>query len=939
MKKLIAMLGAAAMAFGLFADDPVLYSMSFEAAESAKGVSGTTWTPGTGWDWSGADFTLATDGASRTLPYTESGTAMGRRNVFDGQGDNYNYLPLETGSDELTRNVGEGNLYLDQLVKFTGFEEPQTNLVAGTKIAVWMSEFPDDSEGADDDATITNLFVTCGKVDNNDKVEQIALKITGDFELDKWYRLTIKSLGNIFESAQATPRAGFAVYIDGQQVAAESDVAKSLIANVDAMTTPAKNLMAAGKLFTAIDDTDATFAKVGYKGIGAIDDIILDAEGPEFCNVQYVDVTIASITGAKITVKDAEDNVIEIGATGKYSIPAGDFTITYEADTGYILTTKTIDHTTDDEQPINDSDQIQPAKIVVNVAYNTLADSTNFAALAEALVFINDWQEQNPDDMQMATIQEACEYQQAGALYAFPKDAQITITAASWDVMAAGVVTNTFGAMPEKAMSVAAPEEADVTLVLAGNIYGGSDREEPIDTVVTASDVELAGNLVIGDFFNVQGEGAAALVADKIAFGDYKIKLVNNGKVITTTQILDKDTVFVVETGYEVKETVNEDSTYTYTAVQSEPEIEYVTFTVSYEASKVENVTVKTNDQAVADVEGVYTVESNAVVTVAATAKDGYKNVTITGDNVTVDQDGKFTADQAESIITISADAMVYAEIPKITETFTYNGEEQTAIKDDEGYTVAGGAVQTNAGDYEAEVALATGYDAWEDGSITNKFIAWSIGKAAATVTADDKEMEVGGTLPEFTATVSGLFGSDAIDPALYTLSTTADGTVAGDFDITVQIVDNAENYTLTGEKGKLTVKKAEDPTPSWVPSGEKEAYNEWKAGPGSAESDFTGTDTEKAKKMEDSFLLNCAPTEVALKTAKDNFKITSITKDTSGNWVVLTVGQADKTEYGHGRIKLEAFENVGCTGTPVTPGTQEKLFWKASLVHPTAND
>ena len=172
------------------------------------------------------------------------------------------------------------------------------------------------------------------------------------------------------------------------------------------------------------------------------------------------------------------------------------------------------------------------------------------------------------------------------------------------------------------------------------------------------------------------------------------------------------------------------------------------------------------------------------------------------------------------------------------------------------------------------------------------------------------------------------------VEDAITFVDASCEGYTFTGWDITKIDAGTTGNQTITG-----TFEKAEDPLPPWVPSGEKEAYNTWKTtGPGATESDFTGTDAEIAKKMEDSFLLNCAPTEAALQTAKANFKITSITKDASGNWVVLTVGQEDNTAYGNGLIKLEAFESVGCTGTPVTPGTQPQLFWKASLVHPTAN-
>ena len=97
-----------------------------------------------------------------------------------------------------------------------------------------------------------------------------------------------------------------------------------------------------------------------------------------------------------------------------------------------------------------------------------------------------------------------------------------------------------------------------------------------------------------------------------------------------------------------------------YSAAQSEPPaptVDTVTFTVTYEPDEVENVTVTTNNGiAVALVGGVYTVESNAFVTITATPKTGYQNVTIEGDNVTVGEDGVFKATEAVTEITITAE-------------------------------------------------------------------------------------------------------------------------------------------------------------------------------------------------------------------------------------------------------------------------------------------
>ena len=143
MKRLITLIGAVATAFGLYAADS--FSISFEGAESAKGVDASAMTftpPSPDWKWDGDTLNIKAYGDGEMLPYG-TGALARRDSSFVGEGDNDNYLTLETGTNALTRAVG-GNVFLDQLVKFTGFEEYQTNVVAGTKIAVWMS-FPTSS--------------------------------------------------------------------------------------------------------------------------------------------------------------------------------------------------------------------------------------------------------------------------------------------------------------------------------------------------------------------------------------------------------------------------------------------------------------------------------------------------------------------------------------------------------------------------------------------------------------------------------------------------------------------------------------------------------------------------------------------------------------------------------------------------------------------------
>ena len=336
MKRLMAMIGAVAMSFGLFAATTQSFAISFEQAEDSQNMgvdtSSMLFTPPVSaaeWAWTGDPLPLA---AYDDDAFEYGSGAYARRSaLFKDQGltDNANYLPLETGTDELIRAVN-GNTYLDQLVKFTGFEDPQTNLTAG--IGVWMGEFV-TNDTDDVELTETNLYVTVGK-----GAEQIALKIDkfgdNDFvaKVDQWYRLTIKPIGDVFGNAEATtPRAGFIVYINGKKVSTSDNRAQALIDNPSKMTAFAKEAMENGQLFTAVTAGPAAHTLAGFKGVGAIDDIILTDVAPAF-TIETVDVTFAQINGAIIdSVVDSKGITAEPSDMGVYTVNPGVLTVTLAA--------------------------------------------------------------------------------------------------------------------------------------------------------------------------------------------------------------------------------------------------------------------------------------------------------------------------------------------------------------------------------------------------------------------------------------------------------------------------------------------------------------------------------------------------------------------------------------------------------------------------------
>ena len=88
-------------------------------------------------------------------------------------------------------------------------------------------------------------------------------------------------------------------------------------------------------------------------------------------------------------------------------------------------------------------------------------------------------------------------------------------------------------------------------------------------------------------------------------------------------------------------------------------------------------------------------------------------------------------------------------------------------------------------------------------------FVSVEITKALLTITADNQTVYVGGTLPEYTYTVSGLVGNDteAVITTKPTMTCSAqDANTAGTYDITASSADAGNNYTIKYVDGTLTI-------------------------------------------------------------------------------------------------------------------------------------
>ena len=560
MKKLIAMIGAVATAFGLYAADP--FATSFEAAD---GVTEATYTPGDGWTWEGDPLTVGVYAGDK---YTYGDGALARRNGSFLDNANDNYLKLETGANVLSREVG-GNVFLDQLVKFTGFEEYQTNVVAGTKIAVWMSGIetegtaqigtpqigtpaqgvegedgyvpasPDyqpaspDYQPASDDyiAGETNLYVTVGKIDDDGNITPVKIKIDGEYKLDTWYRLTIKSLGSIF---QFSNHAGFIIYVDGQQVSSSDPDATLLVANDSDMTPTAKGFMADGALFPAIDTTDATFATVGYQGIGAIDDVILDEAGPAFA--QAIDVKITFPVDAEGNPSVEVDYIDVGGVHMSYpcAVPAGTLITVYfkAVDGKKIMSNLQPQQLTvmGDNCTIDISNVVVEDVVAKKNGTEDLAESELYTVLG-ALV-----ENDTVETISTCNVTNG----EAVILYTFTPNTTIKATAAGWDVFVGNYNADDGkgGVVPTAGMLMA---YADIVADFALNVGFEDGVGGTFGYMGTAINGQLAitnGSAMTGAAVTV---GDGALLKAATFTPGAAITLVGTGKFVTQTDLVSAE--------------------------------------------------------------------------------------------------------------------------------------------------------------------------------------------------------------------------------------------------------------------------------------------------------------------------------------------------------------------------------------------------------------
>ena len=159
------------------------------------------------------------------------------------------------------------------------------------------------------------------------------------------------------------------------------------------------------------------------------------------------------------------------------------------------------------------------------------------------------------------------------------------------------------------------------------------------------------------------------------------------------------------------------------------------------------------------------------------------------------------------------------------TTAFTYTADEQTyALAASPDYTVSDNTVQTNVGDYTVLVSLNdTANTEWADGTTGEKTYTFSIGPAALTVTALDKEILVGQSAPDLSDPaegtdyrVEGLLGADVLTGVTLTYGETPDTGRMGSYAIHAAAAQ--ANYDVACVSGTLNIRKAAAPVLADIP-------------------------------------------------------------------------------------------------------------------------
>lgn len=793
----------------------------------------------------------------------------GKNNYLKVEADStlYRYA-LDNQQEDRTIDVsGKAGIYFDSLVQFTGAEEIPVNDGADrAKLAVWLykSDAEDGAFGIG-----TNLVVTAGYLDagNNVTATNYVTTLSPD---EGWHRLTVKMIPEI---GTASGVAGFVVFIDGVAVA-NADAKGDTGSVMDSLNATAGKWNDDDALFPSMIRWGAkdaqTFECVGFKGQGALDELLVTENAPAFAadgtlftlnwDAGLASLTIDEAPVAGFVEGEAGSTVIQVATAGST------YTVVAEALEGYNLGTRTVSggvESAGNDFTVNGTGVgnivVNQAKFIVNgQPYSTLADA--IAAAGEG-----------------GTVKLGADIDEAISL----DEASIVLDLAGHDI------TTSKEEMADPAIMVS----SSATLVLIDSIGGGTISGGDINN---AGCVYSEGLLTIG-----QAEDDEGVTIDGYACGEL---LIVKGKFLCDDNSED-----------ELAEALDDDSSIDvvgeYFVVTPGGAVEKYAITwdaldnATVSAADTNGKPVESGDKFIEGTEIVFTVDPDADYT--------YADVEI--GTWTLLEDGTIS----NLVVIGTEDIKVTIPEPKEAPaptmwavTFSTNNVEVTEAETEveDGGTLALKQIpEFEGGTWDVDPATAVITCA------TNfNYTIQEPEPTVYTITYVDAVVTNGVT--EFTA-----------ETETFSLPTAADveARSGGEFKGWTNELGVAVTQVEKGTDHDLTFYAVWEAAgvfyPTYIDLSNDEIkakFNDW------ATNVAKDRDTESANL--DAFLLNCTPAQV--ETAKAAFKITSIEK-VGDEWVVKACDKVDGEEYLNGYVNIVPYD---INGEAADPANAE--FFQATL-------
>ena len=247
---------------------------------------------------------------------------------FQGITPNANYLELSTEGGTLWRSidpiqsytvdntttysngapvaVAADGTYLDTLVQFTPTEDGGApELDAADKLAIWLNV---DNNG------VTNLMVRAAVVNVDGEPTATTFTITNKaVTAGTWYRLTVKAIPDISDGDEIP---GFQIRLDGHVLMSDTPTLESEYLALKEDSEYGEELLN-GALFASLLGTasNPTLQGVGFKGSGALDDLVWTTDDP-FQGGAGGDDYKVEISGSDVVITPTPEDLAALAAAG-----------------------------------------------------------------------------------------------------------------------------------------------------------------------------------------------------------------------------------------------------------------------------------------------------------------------------------------------------------------------------------------------------------------------------------------------------------------------------------------------------------------------------------------------------------------------------------------------------------------------------------------------